>query len=41
VLTRVVAVLDEQFLIGIERKTPGQEPRARNRPSAAVHERLT
>jgi ribosome-binding protein aMBF1 (putative translation factor) len=26
VLDRVLAVLDEQLLIGIERKTPGQEP---------------
>jgi DNA-binding XRE family transcriptional regulator len=26
VLNRILAVLDEQLLIGIERKTPGQEP---------------
>ena len=26
VLTRILAVLDEQLLIGIERNTPGQEP---------------
>ena len=26
VLDRILAVLDEQLLIGIERKTPGQEP---------------
>ena len=26
VLTRILAVLDEQLLIGIERQTPGQEP---------------
>ncbi|MGH8291758.1 MAG: helix-turn-helix domain-containing protein [Steroidobacteraceae bacterium] len=26
VLTRILAVLDEQLLIGIERKAPGQEP---------------
>lgn len=26
VLNRILAVLDEQLLIGIERKTPGQQP---------------
>jgi hypothetical protein len=26
VLTRILAVLDEQLLIGIERQTPGEEP---------------
>jgi hypothetical protein len=26
VLNRILAVLDEQLLIRIERKTPGQEP---------------
>jgi hypothetical protein len=26
VLNRILAVLDEQPLIGIERKSPGQEP---------------
>ncbi|MBO0807545.1 MAG: hypothetical protein J2P32_04485 [Actinobacteria bacterium] len=26
VLKRILAVLDEQLLIGVERKTPGHEP---------------
>jgi DNA-binding XRE family transcriptional regulator len=38
VLTRILAVLDEQLLIGIERKSPGQDP---EREVAPVPESLS
>jgi len=33
VLSRILAVLDEQLLIGIERQTPGQEPQRELAPA--------
>ena len=35
VLTRILAVLDEQLLIGIERSTPGEEPKREVAPAPA------
>ncbi len=40
VLTRILAVLDEQLLIGIERKTPGREPGREVGPAPAILKRL-